>query len=269
MTENKELEKEQLLKSISALLDETIEEVERLSKGEVGFSDLKLQPKENGDMADQAGQGGADALDPMKKEDEEAKEEPKAEESKEEPKSEEAAVAAPAEEEKKEDEKEDEKDEDKDEDEEDEDEDPKFKEFEKNMMKVLAKFNLLPAVEAPIAKSEEEVVEEVKEEVKEEPKEEPLVKAQDERIERLEKVIEGLTKSVEDLAKRPVGRKSVSGLKPIMKSEDGNEQPAINKGEVLDKLIEAQRSGDKRVNPVLVAKFEQSGNMDLVKDILK
>ena len=258
--EKQDKEKELLLKSISALLDETIEEVERLSKGDVSFSDLKLQPKEQGDMADLAGQGGADALDPMKKEDEEAKEEPKKdEEAMEEPKSEEAAVAAPVGEEKEEDKEEEDKDEDKDD--EDEDESPEFKKFEENMIKVLVKLNVLPAV-APEAITKSEDVAEPKVE------EDLLAKAQDEKIERLEKVIEGLTKSVEDLSKRPVARKSVSGLKPIMKSDDSIEQPQMKKGEVLDKLIEAQRSGDKRVNPVLVAKFEQSGNMDLVKGII-
>jgi hypothetical protein len=267
--ENKDKEKETLLKSISALLDETIEEVEKLSKGDVNFSDLKLQPKEQGDMADVAGQGGADALDPMKKEEKEAA--PVTDEKQEEPKSEEAAAAAPAEE-KKEEEKEEDKDEE--EDEKEEDEDPEMVKFEALLGKCLAKLGYLsqaPKTEE-VKKSEEAPAAEVKvEEKKEEPKED-LVKAQSEKIESLEKTVADLTKTVEELAKRPVGRKSVSGTGPgrLAKSEEGSEeQPAVNRGAVLDKLLDAQRAGDKRVNPVLVAKFEQSGDMNLVKDIVK
>lgn len=95
-TENKEIrtpvtEEQNLLKSISALLDETIKEVETLAKGEVSFSDLKLQSDENGEMAQEAKQP-SDDIQGLKKEEmpEELKE--KIEEKKEDDKEEEKEV---------------------------------------------------------------------------------------------------------------------------------------------------------------------------------
>lgn len=272
-TEKKEIvtpvtEEQELLKSISALLDETIKEVETLAKGEVSFSDLKLQPDEQGDMPANAGQPSDDAAGLKKEDEEEKKEEEKEEEKKDEPKpfegeekKEEVEKAIPedlneAKDEPKEEEKKDEKEEDKDE---DEDEMPKF---ERMLGKAMLKMGL-------IKKSEEEVpAEELQKSEEEEDLLKTELKARDVKIEALTKTIEGLTKQVSDISSRPAPRKAVTGLKAIAKSDSDMGTEPLAKGQVLSKLLDLQKSGDKRVTPVLITKFEQTGDADLVKGLI-
>ena len=275
MSIEKETTDSDLVKSISALLDETIKEVEALAKGDVSFSQLRLQPDENGGMPSEAGQS-SDDISGLKKEEmpEEIKEkmeekEEDKEEDKEESKEMDKAIPEELSEAK-------EKEEDKEEDKEmDGDEDEK--EMEK-FMRMMSK----AMVRLGIAKSDsdsEPKAEEVKLEKSEETKSEgeDLNKAQADKIETLTKEIEGLKKTVDDISKAPVsGRRSLTGLKPIQKSEDekgGQAATTLSKSQVIDKLFALQKSGDKRINPVLITKAEQARSAEemtaLVGDLIK
>lgn len=279
-TENKEIKNpgtadSDLVKSISALLDETIKEVEALAKGDVSFSELRLQPDENGGMASEAGQSSDDTAG-LKKEEmpeelkEKIEEKKDGEDKKEDDKEVEKAIPEELSEAK--DKEEDKKDEHQ---EPDGDEDEDEKEMEK-FMRMMSK----AMVRLGIAKSDSEPkVEEVKLEKSEETKSEgeDLSKAQAEKIETLTKEIEGLKKTVDDISKAPVsGRRSLTGLKPIQKSEDekgGSAATTLSKSQVIDKLFALQKSGDKRINPVLITKAEQARSAEemtaLVGDLIK
>ena len=276
VVETPETEDQKLLKSISELLDETIKEVEGLAKGEVTFSDLKLQPNEQGGMAEEAKQP-SEGLEGMTKEmPEELKDkvEDKEEDKKDEDKKDEEAPAEVVDKaipeglsEAKED-----KDEEKplEEEKKPEDKDEDDKEMEKFMRMFHKAMETLGFVQKSDSVVEEPKIE--KSEAKEEGKEDLLkteLLARDEKIDALQKTIEGLTKEVKDLASRPVGRKSIDGLRPIAKSEDESGKPALLKGQVTDRLLDLQKSGDKRVTPFLVTKFEQTGDMNLVKGLIE
>lgn len=262
--EEKTSEQELLLKSISDLLDETIKEVETLSKGEVNFSDLKLQPDEQGDMAGIAKQPSDDAAG-LKKEDEKLPEEleEKVEDKEEEKKDDEDEKEEEPEVEKAipEELSEAKDDEDKDEPKKDDEDEEELGKFCKMLEKAMFRLGY-------IAKSEEAVVEE--EVLAKSEEEEEAVDTRDEEVASLKKSVEDLTKTVKELSARPVsGRKSLSGLAPIAKSADDSVggQP-LAKGQVINKLLDLQKSGDKRVNPMLVTKFEQTGDMELVKGLI-
>jgi len=269
-------QREQLLKSISDMLDETLDEYEKLQKADTECKDLKLQPDENGDMPKEAGQGAKDDFKGLKKDEEgEEKEKEKLDELKDVMEDEEKDEK----EEKKEVEKKkkvkkaeecDEEEEEKKKKEEKEvkkaDDDETFKD---RVLKALLDLELIQ--EEDFSKSEDDdAKEEVIEKSEAEDKEEDLVKG------RLDKVEETLTKLVDrldDLAKRPVEkRRALDGLAAIRKSEEDGpkeEKTQLNKGQVLDKLLEKQQAGDKRVNQNLITKFEISGDLDLVKDIIQ
>lgn len=282
--------REELIKAISSLLDETIAQVEEMAKGEVSFKELKLQSDENGEMASEAKQT-SDDFQGLKKEDEKEEEKKVAET---EVKKEELEKQIPAElseaedkkDEKKEDKKEEKKDEDKKEEKKDEEaekackkseEDVEYERIKGYIKKAMVEFGLLgdEPKEEPVAKSEEVAVEstETTEEPSKDESEElkKALEARDLRIDELTKTIEKLSEQVEKIGRMPVGRKSLTGLKPLRKSEEdamGGSDESLNKGEVLEKLLGMQRAGDKRVNQPLITKFELTGDPELVRDIL-
>ena len=257
--------KDEMIKAISGLLDDTIAEVEKIAKGDVSFKDLKLQPEENGGMPEEAG-SSSDDFKSMKKEEEESegleKEIP-----------EELDESKDDDDEKKKDKKDDE-----DEEEEacksEESEDPEYVKFRSYLAKALK--DLGWEQEEKVEKSEDESDSEDLEKSEDAEEGEDLKKAleaRDAEVKELRETVAGLTDTVEKMGRIPQQRRSVSGLKPIRKSEtdaesDGEQQQSLNKGEVLDKLLDLQKSGDKRVTPNLISKFELFGDESLVKDIL-
>lgn len=92
----------------------------------------------------------------------------------------------------------------------------------------------------------------------------------DERLSKMEEILATMSETLEKVARQPSrGHRSVSGLKPLQKSiHPEDEAPTLSKSQVLDKLLDMQKSGKPGVTPQLVSKFELSGNMDLVKDLL-
>lgn len=109
--------------------------------------------------------------------------------------------------------------------------------------------------EEPVAKSEEAPKAETKPEVN---PIEDLRKSTDERFDKIFKSLEGLSATVEKLAKTRVGRKGTTAVAPLQKSEEADVKPAapqLKRHEVVSRLIKAQADG-KPVTPVLVAKVE-------------
>jgi hypothetical protein len=88
-----------------------------------------------------------------------------------------------------------------------------------------------------------------------EDKTESLRKSVDERFDALTKAIEGIKETVEKIASSPAPRKGLSGLAPLRKSEAG-EDNSLNKAEVVEKLLELRKSGDRRVDTSLVNRVE-------------
>jgi len=91
---------------------------------------------------------------------------------------------------------------------------------------------------------------------------EDLRKSYDGKFEELTKSIEKLTAQIEKVANQPVGRKGVSGIQPLKKNDEGDADKKIpSRPEIINKLIELQKSGNPEVTPLLVGKVE-SGALD-------
>ena len=249
-----------ILKSISSLLDEAISDYQKLCK-----ADYKIQPDENGDMPEKAGQVADDFIKPLKKEDDEKKDEEKEEDKKEdekkdekpEDKKEEAPVAELQKEDDKkvEDKKEDEKDDEKDEDE------KEYGKFMKFFQKALFDLKLITTDEEPVA--QEKIEKSVKEE-------DPLLKSFGDKMEILEKKFEKVIETVEKIASAPAVpvKRSLDGLSVIKKSTDESEKPKLSKSENLSKLLDLMKSGDSRVSANLIAKYEFQGDESILKGII-
>jgi hypothetical protein len=279
------MERETLLKSISALLDETIEQYDSLQKAEGN----PLQPNANGDMAQIAGQGSSDAMDPLKKEDEEDEIEEKKDDKKEDDKDEDKdkedkdkkenpfieskkeEMVEKADEDEKKDEKKDEekKDDKKDDDKEDADE-KELEKFMGLMTKAMLRMGLIKSVEDLEIK--EEVIQKSEEpKVEPEKKDDELMKSLTSKIEGLEAKLAKTEAEISKISQKPAHKKqSLDGLSVIQKS--GDEVPAQNqmsKTAALEKLLNIQESGkNPMVTPILVTKFEQSGDFELLKGII-
>lgn len=81
-----------------------------------------------------------------------------------------------------------------------------------------------------------------------------LRKSVDERFDALTKSIKEVSETVKKIASQPTARKGVTGYAPLKKSE-GEEQP-LKKSEVIEKLFELRKSGDKRVDSLLINRIE-------------
>lgn len=140
---------------------------------------------------------------------------------------------------------EDDKDEDKDEDKKDKKEDKDEKKDDKKKYDKKDEDKKDEKKENPFAKSETVV----------EDKTETLKKSFDERFESLSKAIEALSETVTKIAAQPAPRKSVSGLQPLKKNEEGSDKPNLNKSEAIDKLLDLRKT-DKRITTELINRFE-------------
>lgn len=81
-----------------------------------------------------------------------------------------------------------------------------------------------------------------------------LRKSVDERFDALNKAVREVSETVKKIAAQP-SRKGVSGFAPLKKSE-GEEQSSLKKSEVIEKLFELRKSGDKRVDSLLINRIE-------------
>lgn len=98
-----------------------------------------------------------------------------------------------------------------------------------------------------------------------------LRKAMEGEIDELRKTIASLTETVSKIASQPATRKGVSGLAPLRKSEEGEEK-SLRKSEIVEKLLELKKSGDRRVNTALINRVETSRmnpeDLNFIKGIL-
>jgi len=85
-------------------------------------------------------------------------------------------------------------------------------------------------------------------------KSEALKKSVDERFEALSKAVKDVAETVKKIASQPASRKGVSGYAPLQKSEAGTE--TLKKSDVLNKLLDLRKSGDARVDSMLINRVE-------------
>ena len=227
---NEQALNEELTKSLVALIDETLEEIEELKKSsKFAASEVKIEgPGQGIDGKPVNGSLEAKKAEDKKEDDEDEDKKKKDVEKKE----------------KDEDEKKDKKPEDKDvkkaEDkkEDDEDAEKKKKEMEKGVNE-----------EKEIKKSNE-------------PKMEELMKSyMDSRINPLETKLNELMGMVGKIADMPVDRKGVpAGVQPLKKSDDGV-RSTLSKSEIANKLLELKKSGEK-VDSLDLVKVETGSMAD-------
>jgi replicative superfamily II helicase len=125
------------------------------------------------------------------------------------------------------------------EEEEDEDSDDKLEEAYKSLCAKMEKRGLM---QKTVQKSETA------------PKADDLRKSVDERFENLNKAIKEVSETVKKIASQPTQRKGVTGQSPLKKSEDAAEP--LKKSEVIEKLMDLRKSGDKRVDSLFVNRIE-------------
>jgi hypothetical protein len=101
---------------------------------------------------------------------------------------------------------------------------------------------------------------------------EDLRKSVDDRFEMLGKAIQGLTETVTKIASQPSQpRKGITGYSPLKKNEEGESQ-TLSKTEVIGKLLDLRKSGDRRIDTSLINRFEtgrtSQQDIEFIKGIL-
>lgn len=217
------LDKQELLKAATDIIDQALASLDEQERLEKGMND---DPEGEGqEVIDPMAEGGASEEAPeLEKEEPEAEPEAEHEES-------------------------------------DEDGDEKDEESDEDVMKAHAKYEE-KMKKRGLAKSEAAPAPVLE---KTEPKKdatEELRKSFEGQFGALTKTIEQLSARVEKIASQPVGRKGHTGLQPLEKSEKAPAAPQqLRKSEVVNKLIELQKSGNPEVTPLLVSKVE-TGSLD-------
>ena len=233
-----------LMKSLSAAVDVAVAELmalNNLNKGEVNLQEAKIgQVDPNGQLAGE-GTRGESVLNPG----ENAKK----------------AEKEPDEDDEKDEKKEDKKDKkpeahkEPDEDDEDDMDDDKAEKMEQKLCAYKAK------KEAGMKKSE----------VNAQAIAESLKKSITAPIEEFQKSVNDRMARIEELIKKigsaPAARQSLSGLTPLVKSAEDNQAPGsqLSKSQILDKLFDLQKSGDRRVSSEVIARVE-TGDMAVLAE---
>jgi len=225
-----EFTNEEMVKSLTSLIDETLEEIEEIKKSKFAASEISLGDDKSG-VADKSKNG---KLEAKKAEDEDEDEEEEEDEDMD----------------KADDEDEDEESDDMDKADcmdkaEDEDEEHEEKESKKHEKKEPKK-------------------EEMKEMKKSLKNSESLMKSYvDERFSSLEKTISKLAAAVEAIADAPVQRKGIpAGVAPLRKSSEETE--SLSKSEVANKLFELKKTG-KHVDSADIFKVETGNNLTVLE----
>lgn len=257
---------EELMKSLTGAIDVAIKnlmDVDQLAKSDVSLQDAKLRPEgANGDLPGHS--AGESALKPEDAKKAEAKAEPEAG-TEHAAKGENPFVDKDPKDgkddksEAKEDKKEPKSDKKKDDDGDDDDMDDEKAEKLKAKIKKYEDEKAAKAAGAPAAmtKSDLEATAETLKKSIVSHVEEALSKSFNARLTQLEGMIEKLVKA-------PQPRQSTSGLAPLAKSSEDVQPagqaaaPALNKGDVLDKLFTLQKSGDARVDSTVIARVDMN-----------
>jgi hypothetical protein len=249
-----EFTNEEMVKSLTSLIDETLEEIEEIKKSKFAASEISLGDDKSG-IADKSKNG---KLEAKKAEDEDEEEDEEDEDD-----MDKADCMDKADDmDKAEDE------EDEDEDEEDEDDDMEKSLSDWKELKIPSKKELKQAkkpdamgkkIAAKISDKKDKSVK------KSEEAEESLIKSYvDERFSTLEKTISRLVDIVESIADAPVQRRGVpAGVAPLHKSQE--EIAPLSKSQVANQLFELKKTG-KSVDSADIFKVE-TGNEITVLEI--
>lgn len=239
-----ELNDKELVKSLTSLIDETLEEIEEIKKSKYAASEVKIEGPGDGI----AGKPVNGELDAKKKEDEDEEKEDKEEMDKgeNEKADEDAGKFAQA---------------------------PTVSKGENEKADEDAgKFAQAPTVSKAEDK-EEEKEDEDKKEKKEDMKKslqesETLMKSYvDNKFSALEERLSKMAEMMESIADAPVERKGVpSGVKPLHKSADHEVEETLTKSSVADKLFELKKSGT-HVDSSDIFSVETSKNYNQLKAI--
>jgi len=101
-----------------------------------------------------------------------------------------------------------------------------------------------------------------------------LKKSTDDKLETLTKAIKAVSESVKKIAAQPASpRKGLAGYKPLKKNEsDEDSTPKLRKSEVVDKLLDLRKSGDERVNTLLINRVETNrllpSDIETIKSVI-
>lgn len=228
-----EFTNEEMVKSLTSLIDETLEEIEEIKKSKFAASEISLGDDKSG-VADKSKNGKLEAK------------------------------KAEADEE---DEEEEDEDEDMDKaDDEDEDEDEESDDMDKAdcMDKAEDEDEEHEKKESKKHEKKEPKKEEMKEMKKSLKNSESLMKSYvDERFSSLEKTISKLAAAVESIADAPVQRKGIpAGVAPLRKSSEETE--SLSKSEVANKLFELKKTG-KHVDSADIFKVETGNNTTVLE----
>ncbi len=252
------------IEALAKSLDEIIESVDELYKGELGPVDAQLSPSgADGDPVspqDSKGGLGMEKAIPPELADKDQSSEGAEDEADEDDGKDDKHKESDSKDEDKADDKESDADA-KDEDESGDDDSDEH--FEKGFMKMMQKWGMT-GDKPGVSKSDDSDFDLKK-------SQDDLAKSVDERLSKMAETISSLVKTVERIAKAPQTRRSVSGLQPVERLSKSEEGTALTKHDALDKLLNLQKSGDKRITSYLVAKVEadrSEGWRDLVKSIV-
>lgn len=222
-----------LTKSLTDLIDETLQELDELRKSRFAAAEVKIEGPGDG-IAGKPSDGDLHAKKAEDDKDEDKEKDKKDDEAK---KGENEKAAKAEDVEKKED-----KDDDDEDDKEPHEDDPKHEEKEKKIAK-----KLLDMHKAEMQKSSEEASSLMKSYV-------------EERVKPLEDKLSTILDLVNKIAEQPVAPKGVTAkTAPLFKSDEGGAEP-LSKAEVANKLFELKKSGT-RVDSLDIAKAEMGQDL--------
>jgi hypothetical protein len=227
---------EQLQKSLTDLIDETLAELEELKKSRFQASEISIEGPGDG-IAGKPSDGDLNAkkAEDEKEEDKEDKKDEKAEDKEEAKKAEDCAKA----EDKKDDEKK------KEEKKEPHKDDPKHEEKEKAMAE-----KLLDMHKGEMKKSISDT--------------ETLLKSYvDERFSAFEAQLSGIAQAISKLSDQPVAPKGVTAATPLFKHAEETSTQSLSKSEVAGKLIDLKKSG-QNVDSMDVVKAEMGQDLESI-----
>jgi hypothetical protein len=95
-------------------------------------------------------------------------------------------------------------------------------------------------------------------------------KSVDERFEKLTASLGEVTDVIKRLASAPMPRRGVAGYAPLKKTE-GSESAPLHKGEVVNKLLNLRKGGERSIDTALINRVETNrlikGDLDRIKNL--
>lgn len=261
MSTNNQLTREEALKKVAEVLEEALNEYEMLEKSEEELEKMDIEMAED---PSRPLAGATPEAAPAEAEDEEKEEDEDKEKDDEENSPEASEQQDEEQEESKDDSEEKEEDEDK--------SDEALKSEFAHLARIMHRRGLLNediVGDREVKKSEKAGSKQ--EAGKSESQVESLRKSFDSEIAELKKAVATMADTINKIASQPAPRKGVSGYAPLKKSEEGTDQP-LQKAQVIDKLLDLKKSGDRRVTTALINRVEtnrfNSADLEFIKGIL-